>query len=94
MNSFVELDKTRVRYVQHCLNCLYAQNDLFISINSLQKELFSILNVNKKFWEDLIGYFLPVLQRPHRKRLIQQFLYSFICILCRGNIFTYVSDEA
>jgi hypothetical protein len=50
--------------------------------------MFSIFNVNKKFWEDLIGYFLPVLQRPHRKRLVQQFLYSFMCILCHGNVFT------
>jgi hypothetical protein len=44
--------------------------------------------VNKKFWEELVAYFPLIRPEPQRKRRVQQFLYSCVCIRFRGNIFT------
>jgi hypothetical protein len=43
-------------------------------------------DINQKFWEELITYFLPLhiehlmRHRPHRKHLFQQFFYCRVCI--------------
>jgi hypothetical protein len=39
-----------------------------------------------EFWEELIACFYLIGQGPHRKRLVQQFLYCCMCICCSGNI--------
>jgi hypothetical protein len=45
-------------------------------------------NVNKKFWEELVAYFSFIRHGSHRKRRAQQFFYCYLCIHCRGNVFT------
>jgi hypothetical protein len=42
----------------------------------------------KKFWEELFACFPLIRLGPRRKRRIQQFFYCFLCIRCRGNVFT------
>jgi hypothetical protein len=44
--------------------------------------------VGKKFWEELFVYFPLIRHGPHRKRRVQHFFYCFMCIPCRGNVFT------
>jgi hypothetical protein len=46
-----------------------------------------VKHLNKKFWEELISYFLLIRHGPHRKWRVLQF-YCCICIRCGGNVFT------
>jgi hypothetical protein len=44
--------------------------------------------LSKKFWEELIVYFLLIWHGPHRKRSLKQFFYCCICVRCLWNVFT------
>jgi hypothetical protein len=46
----------------------------------------------KKFWEELIAYFLLIRHGPHIKQHVQEF-FCRICIRCRGNVFTEPSPS-
>jgi hypothetical protein len=41
----------------------------------------------QEFWEEPIVCFPLIRHGPHRKRRLQQFFYSFVCIRCRSNVF-------
>jgi hypothetical protein len=43
---------------------------------------------NKELWEERISYFALIRHGPHRKRRVQQFLCSCMCIRCSGNFLT------
>jgi hypothetical protein len=47
-----------------------------------------VLNIQKEFWKELIAYFPSARHGPHRQRRVQKLFYFFICILCRGKVFT------
>jgi hypothetical protein len=47
-----------------------------------------ILNLTKKFWEELMAYFNLIRHGPHGKRHVQQFFYFCVYIRSRGNVFT------
>jgi hypothetical protein len=55
---------------------------LLISTNNENQQ-----DTNKKFWEELIAYFLLIRHGSHRKRRFQQFLYCCVCIRCRGSVY-------
>jgi hypothetical protein len=59
-------------------------SQLFIQIIKAGKFSFK----NKKYWEELMAYFPLILHQPHTERHAQQFFYWYMCICCRGNVFT------
>jgi hypothetical protein len=39
-------------------------------------------------WEEIIAHFPSIRHGQHRKWLVQQFFYRFVCIRRRGNVST------
>jgi hypothetical protein len=46
------------------------------------------VDINKKFWEQLIACFPLIRHGPQRKRRAQQLFYCYVRIRCCGNVFT------
>jgi hypothetical protein len=47
-----------------------------------------LAQMNKRFWEKLIGYFPLMWHRPHRKWCFQQFSCCCLCVHCHRKVLT------
>jgi hypothetical protein len=63
-------------------------DSLFHGHNTFLYTLRTWSRKSKKFWEELIAYFPLILRGPHRKGRVQQLFYCYVCVCCRGNVFT------
>jgi hypothetical protein len=59
----------------------------FLMFNLLKAKDKHII-LNKKLLEELISQFLLIRHGPHRKRRVENFFYSCLCIRCHGNFCT------